>query len=490
MNKIISRTREQNRLQQCLDSKTSEFVAIYGRRRVGKTYLIREFFLQKECIFLHTTGIKNGSLKIQLKEFIKEVSNTFYNNVEIKTPSSWMDAFDLLTRAIDKVEQTSKVVLFLDELPWMSGQKSGLLMALEYYWNRHWVNYPNVRLVVCGSSASWIIKKLIHNTGGLYNRITVRIKLMPFSLSETIEYLHYRGIKFNQKQALDAYMVLGGIPFYLRYLEDSLSVPQNINQLCFQENGPLYNEFDQLFASLFNETPVYKELVKIVAAHANGTSRTELETKAKLSQKGGSLSQKLEELEEAGFITSFISHGHTKKGLYYKITDEYILFYLRWVAPIHNEMVKKSLSNTYWIRKVTAPAYKSWAGYAFEAVCFKHIEQISKALQIPPGSMVTSWRYVPKDGSKESGAQIDLLFDRDDGVITLCEIKYSATPFLIDNTYAREILQKIAVYQKQTATNKRILFAMITTYGLKPSIYSKDLISATVSVEKFFKSVD
>ena len=487
MNTIIGRKSEQEKLQNCLDSKSAEFVAIYGRRRVGKTFLIREFFVKKECIFFHTTGIKDGSLKKQLTEFSKEISRVFYNDAELKTPVSWMDAFELLTKSISKIREASKVVLFLDELPWLASPKSGLLTALEYYWNRHWVNFTNIRVIVCGSSASWIINKIINNKGSLHNRVTLRIKLAPFSLAESIKYLHSRCVKFNQKQTLEIYMILGGIPFYLRYMENGLSVPQNINQLCFHENGALFDEFNQLFSSLFNESPSYIELIRIIAKQTGGISRLELEAKSKLSQKGGSLSQRLDELEAAGFITSFLPQGRTKKGIYYKIIDEYTLFYLRWMAPIRGQLTKKDISNTYWIKQATTQAYKSWAGYAFEAVCYKHLGCISKALAIPPGSTISTWKYIANNGSNEQGAQIDLLFDRDDGVVILCEIKYYQTPFLVDKNYANIILRKIAVYQKQTTTNKQIVFAMITTYGLKQSIYSKELIEKVVTIEDFFR---
>ena len=283
-------------------------------------------------------------------------------------------------------------------------------------------------------------------------------------------------------------MILGGIPFYLRYMENGLSVPQNINQLCFHENGALFDEFSQLFSSLFNEPSAYMELVRIIATQTNGVPRTTLEKKTKLSQKGGSLSQRLEDLETAGFVISFLPQGHSKKGIYYKLIDEYTLFYLRWIAPIKGQLIKKDISNTYWIKQADAPVYKNWSGYAFESVCYKHLGCISKALNIPPGSMTTSWKYIPKSGSNEQGAQIDLLFDRDDGLVTLCEMKHSKSPFLIDKNYAGVILRKIAVYQKQTLTNKQIVFAMILANGLKPTIYSKELISGQVTIKDLFES--
>jgi len=487
MNTIIGRKNEQKKLQNCLDSKSSEFVAIYGRRRIGKTFLMREFFVKKKCTFFHVTGLKNGSLKEQLTEFSKELSRVFYNDAELKTPASWMEAFELLTKSISKIPQKNKIVLFLDELPWLASPKSGLLTALEYYWNRHWVNFANIRLVVCGSSASWIINKIINNKGGLHNRVTLRIKLAPFSLTESIEYLHSRGVKFNEQQTLEVYMILGGVPFYLRYIENGLSVLQNINQLCFNENGPLFDEFKQLFSSLFNESLAYIELIRIIAAHSNGIPRLELEAKAKLSQKGGSLSQKLEDLEIAGFIMAFLPQECNKKGIYYKIIDEYTLFYLRWIEPMQSQLIKKDISNTYWLKQVGTPAHTSWAGLAFESICYKHLGCISRSLNIPSGSITTSWRYVAKVGTIKPGAQIDLLFDRGDGLVTLCEIKYTKSPFLIDKNYASSILRKIAVYQKQTATNKQIVFAMISANGLKPTIYSKELISAQITLADLFE---
>jgi uncharacterized protein len=486
MNSIVGRVGEQNKLQKCLDSTSSEFVAVYGRRRVGKTFLIREFFTQNECVFFHLTGIKGGSLKKQLKEFSKELGRVFYNNMELKAPSSWVDAFELLTSSINKLESTRKVVLFFDELPWLASPKSGLLSALDYYWNRYWVSINHLRLIVCGSSASCIINKIINDKGGLHNRVTFRIKLEPFSLAETAAYLHHRGVKFNQKQILETYLILGGIPFYLRYIENGFSVAQNINQLCFRESGPLFDEFKQLFSSLFSESTSYMELMRIISKYSNGISRHELEAKIKLSYKGGGLSEKLKNLETAGFITSLLSQGYARKGLYYKTIDEYTLFYLRWVAPIRSQLTKKDGANLYWSERTNTPEYNSWAGYAFEAICYKHLGCISKALHVPPGSIINSWKYVPKKGSKDQDAQIDLLFDRKDDLVTLCEIKYTKSPFVIDKNYAGVILNKIAVYQKLTTTNKQIVFAIISANGLKSNMYSRELITGIVTLNDLF----
>ncbi len=259
MDKIVGRKQEKKQLNRVFESKSSEFVVVYGRRRVGKTFLIRTFFTQKKCIFFHNIGIKDGKLQDQLYEFTRILEATFYGEaVRLKEPTSWTLAFELLTQPIKQQKPPQKIVLFFDELPWLSSQKSGFLQALDYYWNRFWVTMPKLKLVVCGSAASWMIENILHHKGGLHNRATCRIPLAPFTLGETKAYLKSRGFSYTDRQISDIYMIMGGIPFYLNFLNKNLSVPQNIDYLCFNKKGPLVDEFNILYASLFHHSEAHQ----------------------------------------------------------------------------------------------------------------------------------------------------------------------------------------------------------------------------------------
>lgn len=473
MNKIIGRKEEQSILKDFFSSRRAEFLALYGRRRVGKTYLIKNYFDDVPCIFLHCTGLQKGKLDEQLKEFYKQLGTTFYRGVEIKPKKNWLDAFENLTKVVNDFSRKKKVVVFFDEFPWMATPRSGLLQALDYYWNRYWVHDSRFRLIICGSSASWIIKKIINNKGGLHNRVTRTIQLSPFDLSVTELYLANMSIKLNYKQLLELYMVLGGVPHYLNFVSKGLSAQQCIDEICFQKNGALLKEFDRLFKSLFKKSKIYIEIVKEIAKHRYGIAQTELLMNTKISE-GGRAVSRLNELEEVGFISSFIPYGHQEKGKYYKIIDEYILFYLHWIAPYLGTIQKLEDNRGYWLSKSQQPAFKSWAGYAFEAVCYKHIRQIRYALNVEPGAHIGTWRYAPKN-AEESGAQIDLLFDRADGVITLCEMKYTMEPFAINKEYAKKIENKIEVFRKHIKTQKQIFFVLVSAAGMKETMYSEEI---------------
>lgn len=482
MDKIVGRKDEKNELSEAFSSSKAEFIVLYGRRRVGKTFLIEQYFKSKKCIYFHVTGVQDGALKEQLSEFAKAIGNVFYNGASIAAPSTWASAFEELNNAIVKAPKSQKIILFIDELPWMATKRSRLLQALDYYWNHYWSKNKRIILVVCGSSASWIIKNIIYNKSGLHNRYTRSLLIKPFTLQEAKEFLQNRNIKLNNKQLLLIYMSIGGIPHYLDKLKKGLSAAQNIQQLCFKESGILFSEFDKLFKSLFDNAKIYVELVRIIAKSREGISRTEVEDKSKLSKKGGTLSDRLNDLEQAGFIKSFLPLEHQRQGVYYRIIDEYSYFYLTWIEPEKQTLLSHDPDNDYWMQKSKTPLYRSWTGYAFESVCYKHIAPIRKKLKIPSGARVGTWRYSPKRNSKETGTQIDLLFDRDDDTVTICEIKCTDHPFEIDKKYNSSLLNKKTVYEKITKTSKQVFIAFISTTGLKKNTYTNE-IAGVVTLE-------
>lgn len=482
---IIGRIQEQKQLKRIFDSTTAEFVAIYGRRRIGKTHLIREFFKQQKCIFFRCSGIHKGRLALQLDKFKHEIETTFYHRRKGSRLSSfknWHDAFQALDDAISLTAGTQKVIIFMDELPWMATPKSGLLEALDYYWNRYWSENNKIKLIICGSAASWIIENILNNKGGLHNRITHRLRIEAFNLAETKAYLDYRKCRLNHLQITELYLCIGGIPFYLNYIEKGLSAIQNINMLCFNKKGALYHEFGLLFASLFKHHEFHERIISLIAKKREGMAREDIEKN--ISLKGGRLTKRLRELEEAGFIESFIPRKK-ERGKYYKIIDEFTLFYLTWVEKKSEHHIKNEVDNKLWESLSQTPAWKAWSGYAFEAVCFKHLYQIKKALQIPISSAAYFWKTLATD-NKQGGAQIDLVFDRPDNSINLCEIKYNQTPFVIDKKYAQHLHYREMCYLKETKTSKQIFHSFITKAGLKTTLYSESIVTSIVTLDDFF----
>jgi hypothetical protein len=478
---IIGRKKELKQLERAYKSKEAEFITIYGRRRIGKTYLIREFFSKKDCIFFHTTGMQNGSFNDQRKKFTEALSSTFFHNAPITTLNNWGDLFAILHSEILKTDK--KVVIFLDELPWMATNKSKLMQEIAYYWNQHWALLPRVILIVCGSSASWLIKKVIYNKGGLHNRTTLQIKLLPFNLAETDEYLKSRGVHFTHRHVLSIYMTFGGTPYYLKYIESGLSAQQNIQKLIFDKNAPLKDEFNILFDSLFDEANSYKEIIKLIAQKKEGLTRAELSSYVKLTTVGGSLSQRIKELSDAGFIEEYIPWNR-ERGEYYKVIDEFCLFYIQWIQSAKKMRREKD----YWIHQSQRPSYYAWAGYAFEAVCIKHIDHIVDALGITMVRSIGAWRYISRS-NKNPGTQIDLIIDRFDDALTVCEIKYTEQPFSLDKHYAAKLEQTLKIFKQQAKIEKLVLLAFVSASGLKDTIYSSKMVTSIATLEDLFKEV-
>lgn len=488
MDKIIGRSAEKKELDEAYNSNSAEFIAVYGRRRVGKTFLIKNFFQGKKCIYFQMTGIYQGALNKHLDRFSKEIGTTFYRGASIKVPVNWMDALEELTNAIEQAPKNKKIIIFLDELPWMATRKSGVISALEYFWNRFWVNDKRIKLVVCGSAASWIIKKIIKNKGGLHNRVTRKIRLMPFNLDDTSLYLTHLGYQCSYQQTLRLYMAMGGVPFYLNQLKKNYSVDQNIDNLFFNVEGILFGEFDEVFSSLFDYSEQYKELITLIGKSRDGIPRSTLDAQAKLTGTGGRLTSRLEDLEYAGFVESYISYGHKKLGMFYRVSDEYCCFYLKWIEPIKHQLRQNKIIK-YWKSVVNTPGYFGWLGYVFENVCYKHITQIKRTLNIDEASLASPWRYIPRKAGTEKGAQIDLLFDRHDA-ISICEIKHTDKPFIVDKNYAEVLKQKMEVFKKITRTNKQLFLVLISANGIKETSYSKELVGDLVTAENLFKKED
>jgi hypothetical protein len=471
-----------------LSSKRPEFVAVYGRRRVGKTFLVRQFFAsQGGAVFFNSTGLKDGTMEEQIARFTEAIGAAFFGGVKPHTQKNWPETFATLTQALQSVPKSRKIVLFFDELPWMATKNSRLLQSLDYYWNHHWSNDSRIKLIVCGSSASWIVKKLINNKGGLHNRVTRKMELKPFSLAETARFLRAQGLHFDHTQTVQLYMAMGGIPFYLGAVTRGNSAAQAIEKLAFRRNGLLLDEFWNLFASLFSDAASYIELMRIIAGARHGVAASDIVRQSRRFSRGGRIAEKLDDLKRAGFILPFKPYKRLKKGIYYRVIDEYTLFYLAWIEPIKDTLQEQSLEAGYWQGLHATPAWHAWAGCAFEAVCFKHLSAIRKKLEIPPTAIANSWRYVPPKRSQDEGAQIDMLFDRRDGVITLCEIKYAAAPFVIDKECARQLRNKKQVFAARTGARKQLTMAMVAAHGVADNLYAEELTGGVATLEDLFE---
>ncbi|NMH25563.1 AAA family ATPase [Flavobacterium solisilvae] len=470
MNKIVGRNHEISLLKQALNSDKSELLAIYGRRRVGKTFLIREFF--KSEIIFEVSGLYNGTMKDQLNNFSREISKKA-KKTENKNASDWFDAFALLENYLDKQKSTKKKVIFIDEFPWIATAKSKFLTAFENFWNRYCTQRSDLIVVICGSAASYMIQKIIQNKGGLHNRITQQIRMLPFNLYETDLFLKSRGIRYTNYDVTQIYMAIGGVPHYLEKIQKGLSVAQNIDNLCFTKDGILRNEFSQLFTSLFNDSEKHLSLIKILAKSNKGITRKELLEKSKISS-GGDFSLKLNELTESGFVNEYIYYGNKKQLTLYRLSDEYSKFYLKFIQDNKNNGIGT------WQRLQKTQSYLSWSGFSFETICLKHIYQIKKALRIDAiFSTSSSWF--------NQNAQVDLLIDRDDNIINICEIKFYSTPFMIDKKYYQNLKNKIAELEKEIATRKNIFLTMITSFGLIENEYSQELVQNTIEIKDLFQ---
>lgn len=476
---IIGRKRELESLEKCFSSKEAQFVTVYGRRRVGKTFLIREFFKGKRCYFFHATGIQGGNMAAQLEKFSHALSKTFHGGARMAVPRNWSEALQALQYEIERVE--GKVVIFLDELPWMATRRSRLLQEIDYYWNNIWAGMSTIILVLCGSSSSWIVRKIIKGKGGFYKRTTLKLPIQPFSLSETREFLRHKKIRLNEKNIVSLYMSLGGVPYYLNLVESQKTSQKNIQRLFFDDNSPLMDEFNTLFDSLFYTPGPYKDIVREIAHHQEGLTWSEIEAKVGSSSRGGSLTDRLENLCFSGYLTKYRQWRDSGED-FYKVTDEFCLFYLRWVEPHEGG----TFDSDYWLYQASKPAYYSWSGYAFESVCRKHIHKILRALDIRSGAPMNPWRHASRSWSDDDGAQVDLVVEQLDGAITLIEIKYTDKIFSIDKRYAQDLERKIRVFHDTTGVKEEIFLAMVSANGVRKNVYAKELLSGVATLEDLF----
>lgn len=474
---MIGREKEIEILHKAYTSKKPELIAVIGRRRVGKTYLIRQFFEGK--MDFEMTGLKDGNKEQQLRNFTYSLKDSQKFHTLPDVPKDWLAAFYELKQHLESLNTKKKKVVFIDELPWVATAKSDFLTGFSYFWNSY-ASKSNIVVIICGSATAWMIQKIINNKGGLHNRVTRRILLQAFTLAETEAYFKFRKIRLDRYQLLLLYMTMGGIPHYLDQVEGGKSAIQNIDDICFHPQGLLRSEFDNLYSSLFLNPKRYELIVNTLASTWLGMSRADILTKTKLKD-GGGFTKMLKELEQSGFITSYTPYGKKKKDRLYRLTDNYSLFYLKYIRDIPPEEAGnwKELSQT--------QSWKSWSGYAFENICLQHIDNIKKTLSIA-GIHTQHRSFRAKATDTHAGAQIDLLIDRNDNVISLCEIKFYNDKWALTKEEADKLRQKRRVLQEATKTKKQIFMVLISTFNLIPNQHSIGLIDNVINMNDLFET--
>ena len=444
---LIGREKEKDILLKALESEQSEFIAVYGRRRVGKTFLIREAF-NYTFSFQHT-GILDASMKEQLSEFRQSLYR--YGMPKKAMPKTWNDAFHLLEDFLNALPEGKKVV-FIDELPWMDTVRSNFIRALDHFWNNWATARRDIVLIVCGSATSWIIDNIVMNYGGLHNRLTKKIHLHPFTLHECELFCQSQNLGYKRNLIMEAYMALGGIPYYWSFLEKGLSVAQNFDRMFFNEDGEMASEYDALYASLFKNPNVHISIINTLSTKKVGMTRTELIEKSKQSD-NEHFSKALKELEQCGFIRKYTCLGKKTKDAMFQLMDNYTLFYFQFVKKNENG------DSGFWTSMYNSPLHNAWSGLAFERVCLQHLEQIKKALGF--GAVIStahSWT--------SPGAQIGLLIDRSDDFINVCEMKYAKGKYALDSEELAKMQNRVNVLQRETETPKSIILTLITSNGV------------------------
>lgn len=477
--KIVARKHEIQLLETVMESKKPEFVAIYGRRRVGKTYLIREFFnARKENFYFECTGQKDASISVQIDNFCYQLESYFSLTVKISRPRNWTEAFRLLNELIN-LRREKSITLFFDELPWFAGARSLFVQSLDYAWNQFWSKNSKIKLIVCGSAASWMNDHLVNASSGLHNRITRQIRLDPFRFDEITEFVASQKLRLTSSEILKLYMIFGGVPYYWQLMPKGKSAAEIVDMLLFKKDSELRNEFHNLFRSLFDDHAKHEDIVKALAKSRQGLTRSELLVAVELTT-GGTANKYLRNLELSGFIEAFIPFGNKKKEASYRLIDEFCLFHLYWAK-------QSGTFHRFWSTQQNTPSVDTWAGYAFENFCLQHKMEIARALQIEHLiEGVSSWRISSKRKAESIGAQIDLIFSRKDGVIHLIEIKYSKTPYKLDKDAAKALARKVDIFKQETGISAQIFTSLVTSSGYVKGLWDDDVLDSAIDISRVF----
>ena len=462
---LIGRKKEVAELERYYNQDNAVFIAVYGRRRIGKTFLVNEFF--KNDFSFKVTGVSPAEYERKQLTHI-QLANFHHSGKVFPAPSNWMEAFSQLIEYLETGKKKKRQVVFIDELPWMDTPYSGFLTAFEWFWNSWGSNCRNLMLIVCGSATSWIVNKII-------NRLSGKIFLSPFDLKESEQFYASRGIVWDRYEQLQAYMVFGGVPYYLSLLHKEESLTQNIDRLFFSKDAILANEFENLFNALFDNSKDYIRTIEQLYKNKAGLTRNEIAQKLGASS-GGGLSEMIDNLDKCGFIEG-ISNGIKSKDKIYKLVDYYCLFYLNFVK--NNDFYETH----YWSKIANTPAHNSWCGFSFERICFSHLEQIKKSLGI---SGILTRTYAWRSHVSKPAAQIDMLIDREDRVVDVCEMKFASAEYSITKAENEKLRNRIEAFRSESGTKKAIHLVMISPYGIHSNLYSGN-VTNQVTMDALFE---
>lgn len=468
---MVGREKQTKFMQKLITKPKSSFVAVTGRRRVGKTYLIDEVY--KDYFCLRVTGIQDVDISTQIRNFTEKLIEYSKQNIETQA-QNWQELFILLKQYLQKLSKKRKQIIFIDELPWIATKRSGFIQLLAHLWNDYLSKEKHFILVVCGSASSWIAKKIVNDKGGLHNRLTEQIQLKPFTLAETKNFLRGRGIKLSNQAISELYMIMGGIPFYLEQIKKGLSVQQIILKLCFSDNGLLKNEYQNLYRALFKHPRNHEAIVTVLANAPRGMVRSEIIEKANVKA-GGPYTRAMEDLLLSGFVEEIRPYGRKKRGTVYRLSDEYSIFYHRFIKP------NKTKEPEVWNHLYKSQAYKIWTGFAFENLCQRHIFEIKKALGIS-GMYSDQAGFQQQDNEEQQGFQIDLIIDRNDNIINLCECKYYNDTFIMTKQYAEILRKRRNAFMKNINTKKTVFNTLITSYGALKNEHYLDVIDNELTI--------
>lgn len=474
--KVAGREVEIKKMQNLLENPQSEFLAVYGRRRIGKTYLIREVY--KQNIIFECSGLHQKDTKQQLENFWLTLIET-KTNPKPELPKTWLQAFALLKAHLSQLNKPQKKVIFLDEIAWFETPRSGFLAALDNFWNQFCSKRDDIVLVICGSAASWIIDKVINNRGGLHNRVTSHIRLLPFTLNETKDFLKMLKVSLTLKDIATLYMAIGGVPYYLKDVKAGQSIAQILDELFFKPQANLKNEFKNLYASLFKNSDLHVAIVQALTTKNKGLTRNQLLTATELAS-GGGFSILLNELVACGFVKIIYPINKTKEDLLYRLIDEFSIFYYKFLI--------NSKANNSWLHVYNTQAYKIWTGYAFENMCFKHILQIKKTLGIS-GIISNEYSWLLKGTKNESGTQIDFIIDRNDNCINVLELKFYDTIFELTKNYSQQLSEKVQIFKEKNKVKKNVFITLLTPNGVKKNQYYLSTITNQLIIDDLFISL-
>ncbi len=471
MEKVVGREEELERLQSYVDSGKSEFVAIYGRRRVGKTFLVRSFF--KDKFDFYVTGIIEGTRAAQMDTFHTALVRYGYKGARA---TSWLEAFDQLADLLERKskKKQGRLAVFIDELPCFDTAQAGFLQALDLFWNSRASWLDNIFLVICGSATSWMMRNIVNNKAGLHRRTTHTMHLRPFTLGQTEEYLVSRKFRWPRISVLQIYMVLGGVPYYLSLLDPKKNVPDNIDSLFFSSTPELEDEYNRLFRSLFKNADGYMEIVRLLSTRKDGFTRKEIAEGLNVSN-NGHLSDMLDDLENCDFIRRYNNGAMQRNGIY-QLVDFFSLFHYKFG-------VRRITDEHFWRNSLGTPEQNTWYGLTFERVCLCHVRQIVRGLRL---DAIRHEYYAWRSKESRPGVQIDLVIDRADGITTICEMKYSKGDYTLSEQEYRSIVRRMETFQRETKYKGGVQASIVTTYGLSENMYS-EVSPVPITMDELFK---